>query len=99
MKYWKILNSRKNSAANEHEISVKFIVTEETRFDCTEAINLIKNIDINLAFADCAYDTNEILSYTTARNISPLIFPKRSRVEQRDYKVSKVLKKDTITLP
>ena len=42
---------------------VKFIVTEGTRADCKEAINLLKNLDAKLLFADHAYDTNETLSY------------------------------------
>ena len=37
---------------------VKFIVTEGTRADCKEAINLLKNLDAKLLFADRAYDTN-----------------------------------------
>ena len=72
---------------------VKFIVTEGTRADCKEAINLIKNIDARLLFADRAYDTNEILSYIAKRNIKSVIHPKRNRLEQRDYKGFRVLKK------
>ena len=72
---------------------VKFIVTEGTRADCKEAINLLKNLDARLLFADRAYDTNEILSYIAKRNIKAVIPPKRNRLEQRDYKGFKVLKK------
>ena len=64
---------------------VKFIVTEGTRADCKETINLIKNLYAKLAFADRAYDTNEILSYIAKRNIKAVIPPKRNRLEQRDY--------------
>ena len=72
---------------------VKFIVTEGTRADCKEAINLIKNIDAKLLFADRAYDTNEILFYIAKRNVKAVIPPKRNRLEQRDYKGFMVLKK------
>ena len=63
---------------------VKFIVTEGTHADCKEAIKFLKNLDPKLAFADRAYDTNEILSYIAKRNIKAVIPPKRNRLEQRD---------------
>ena len=63
---------------------VKFIVTEGTRADCKEAINLIKNLYAKLVCADRAYDTNEILSYIAKRNIKTVIPPKHNRLEQRD---------------
>ena len=72
---------------------VKFIVTEGTRADCKEAINLLKNLDAKLVFADRAYDTNEILSYIAKRNIKAVIPPKHNKLEQRDYKGFQVLKK------
>ena len=64
---------------------VKFIVTEGTHADCKEAINLLKNVDPKLVFADHAYDTNEILSYIAKRNIKSVIPPKRNRLEQCGY--------------
>ena len=64
---------------------VKFIVTEGTRADCKETINLLKNLDAKLLFANRAYDTNEILSYIAKRNIKSVIPPKCNRLERRDY--------------
>ena len=64
---------------------VKFIVTEGTRANCKEAINLLKNLNAKLVFADRSYDTNETLSYIARRNIKSVIPPKRNRLEQRDY--------------
>ena len=87
------LNSKIHLAVNERGMPVKFIVTEGTRADCKEAINLLKNLDARLLFADRAYDTNEIFSYIAKRNIKAVIPPKRNRLEQRDYKGFKVLKK------
>ena len=72
---------------------IKFIVTEGTRADCKEAVNLLKNLDAKLVFADRAYDTNEILFYIAKRNIKAVIPPKHNRFEQRDYKGFQVLKK------
>ena len=51
-----------------------------------EAIQLIKNINAKLVFADRAYDTNEILSCLNQRNIKPVIPPKFNCRHQRDYK-------------
>ena len=78
------LNAKIHLAVYERGMPVKFIVTERTRADCKEAINLIKNIDAKLLFADRAYDTNEILFYIAKRNIKAVIPPKRNRLEQRD---------------
>ena len=78
------LNSKIHLAVNERGMPVKFIVTEGTRADCKEAINLLKNLDAKLVFADRAYDTNEIFSYIAKRNIKAVIPPKRNRLEQRD---------------
>ncbi len=83
------LNSKIHLAVNERGLPVIFIVTEEKYADCKEAINLLKNLDAKLLFADRAYDTNEILSYIAKRNIKS----KRNRLEQRDFKGFKVLKK------
>ena len=87
------LNSKIHLAVNERSMPVKFIVTEGTRADCKETINLLKNLDAKLLFADKAYDTNEILSYIAKRNIKSIISPKRNRLEQRDYKGFMVLMK------
>ncbi len=70
---------------------VKF--TEGTHADCKGTINSLKNLDAKLVFADRAYDTNEILSYITKRNMKSVISPKRNRLEQRDYKGFRILKK------
>ena len=63
---WLIIDSsyvKTHLAINDHDMPVKFIVTDWTRCDCKEAINLLKNLDAKLLFADHAYDTNETLSY------------------------------------
>ncbi len=75
------LNSKIHLAVNECGISVKFIVTEKKYADCKEAINLLKNLNAKLLFANRAYNTNEILSYIAKRNIKS----KRDRLEQRGY--------------
>ena len=76
-------------AVNKRGLPVKFIVTEGTRANCKEAIDLLKNLDAKLLLADKAYDSNEVLSYIAKRNIKS----KRNKLEQRDFKGFKVLKK------
>ena len=44
-------------AINDRGMPLEFVVTERTHSDCKEAINLLKNIDAKLLFADRAYDT------------------------------------------
>ncbi len=79
------LNSTIHLAVNERGMSTKFIFIEETHAGCKEAIDLIKNLDASLVFADRAYDNNKILPYVAMQNIRPIIHPKRNRIEQRDY--------------
>ena len=80
------LNSKIHLAVSERGMPVKFIVTERTSADCKKAINLLKNLDAKLVFADRAYDTNEIfLSYITVQNMKSVISPKRNRLEQCGY--------------
>ena len=87
------LNLKIYLAINGYGMPVKFIVTDGTRADCKKTINLLKNLGAKLVFADRAYDTNEILSYIAKRNIKLIIAPKRNRLEQRDFKGFRVLKK------
>ncbi len=49
------LNSKTHLAVNERGTPVKFVVTERTRADCKEAINLIKKLNAKLLFADYAW--------------------------------------------
>ena len=92
------LNSKIHLAVNERGMPVKFIVTNRTHADCKETINLLKNLDVKLVFANRAYDTNEILFYIAKRNIKAIISPNRNRLEQRDYKGLRVLKKRDTSL-
>ncbi len=53
-KLFEILKDDVSFAVNEHGMPVKFIVTERTSADCKKAINLLKNLDAKLVFADRA---------------------------------------------
>ena len=41
---------------------VRVLITEGTRADCSEAIELIKDIDAEYLLADRGYDSDEILN-------------------------------------
>ena len=72
-------------AVDANGMPLRVIVTEGTRADCKEAINLIKNTNTKVLFADRGYDTNEIINYAKQNNIEIVIPSKRNRKEQREY--------------
>ena len=72
-------------AVDENGMPVRIIVTEGTRADCKEAVNLIDHINANVLFADRGYDTNEIIDYAIKSNMKVVIPPKRNRIKQREY--------------
>ena len=79
------LNSKIHLAVDAHGMPVRVIVTEGTRADCKEAINLIQGIDAQALLADRGYDTDEIVAYALNAHMEPVIPPKRNRTEQREY--------------
>jgi len=62
---------------------IRMLITEGTRADCKEAINLIKGIKAQYLFADRGYDTSEIVNYATEHNIKVVIPPKKNRLIKR----------------
>ena len=59
------------------------LITEGTRADCKEAINLIKGLHAQYLFADRGYDTTEIVNYAMKHNMEVVIPPKKNRLVQR----------------
>ena len=64
---------------------VRVIITEGTTADCTQAIPLIEGFEAEHLLADKGYDSDEIVAAALARNINPVIPPKRNRKQPRDY--------------
>lgn len=64
---------------------VRILITEGTRADCKEAINLIRGIKATALLADRGYDTKEIIDYVKGHGMEVVIPPKCNRKEQRDY--------------
>ena len=63
------LNSKIYLVVNKYGMPINFIVADGLCANCKETINLIKNINAKLVFADRTYDKKEILSCLT-KNIN-----------------------------
>ena len=72
-------------AVDSHGMPLRALITQGTAADCTQAIALMDGFSARHLLADRGYDTNEILEQAELRGMSPVIPPKRSRKEQRDY--------------
>ena len=53
--------------------------------DCSQALLLLKGLDIGVLLTDKGYDTNEILEYAREHGITAVIPPKKKRKVQREY--------------
>ena len=73
---------------NKLGLSVKFIFIEETRADCKEAINLLKNLDATLVFAYYVCGDDEILSYIAQQNMKSGIFQNATNVNNINITVN-----------
>jgi transposase len=64
---------------------VRILITEGTRADCKEAVQLIDGIKADCLLADRGYDTNEIIEFATDHGMIAVIPPKQNRKEKRNY--------------
>ena len=64
---------------------VRFLITEGTVADCTQAGALIEGISAEYLLADRGYDSNEIIEKALAAGMQVVIPPRKSRKEPRDY--------------
>jgi len=64
---------------------VRFIVTNGTRADCTQAEQLMEGISADYLLADRAYDTDSILDCAERQGAEIVIPPKKNRKIQRAY--------------
>ena len=79
------LNTKIHLAVDSHGMPVRILIAESTRADCKEAVHLIEGISAEILLADRGYDTNDILAYAVSAGMKPVIPPKKTRKEQRDY--------------
>ena len=64
---------------------IRFILTEGTAADSSQAIDLIDGIDMSYLFGDKAYDFNALVDYAIRNQIYLVIPSKKNRVHPRDY--------------
>ena len=64
---------------------VRAIVAAGTTADCAKASELIEGIEAETLIADKGYDSNEIVDLARAAGMQPVIPPRKSRKEQREY--------------
>ena len=78
------LNTKIHLAVDAHGMPVRFIVTEGTTADCTQACELIDGFNAKCLLADKAYDVNEIIELARRIGTTVVIPPKRNRIAQRN---------------
>lgn len=71
-------------AVDAHGMPVRIVITEGSRNDCTQALELINDIDAENLLADKAYDTNDIVDSAIQIGATPIIPSKRNRKIQRE---------------
>jgi transposase len=64
---------------------IRAIITQGTTADCTQALDLIKDIPAENLLADRGYDSNMIVDQAIAQGMQPVIPPKKNRKQQREY--------------
>ena len=64
---------------------VKVLITAGNVADCTEACDLIEDIQAESLIADRGYDTNEIVEAATKAGMQVIIPPKKNRKTKREY--------------
>lgn len=83
--YKRGLNTKLHLAVDAHGMPIRMLITDGTTADCTQAIELIDDIDAEHLLADRAYDTNEIIGYCEAKQIELVIPSKRNRTQPREH--------------
>ena len=78
------LNTKRHLAVDTPGLPVRAIVTEGTRAECQEADGLIDGIEAESLLADRGYDVNTRIEQAISQGITPVIPPKKHRVELRD---------------
>ncbi|MEZ5534342.1 MAG: IS5 family transposase [Thiolinea sp.] len=78
-------NTKIHLAVDAHGMPVRFIVTEGTCADCTQAVDLIEGFEADYLMADKAYDVDELLAQARKQGMEPVIPSKKNRREPREH--------------
>jgi IS5 family transposase len=65
--------------------TVRILITEGPRADCTQALPLVEGLRAQALFADRAYDTDAIIERATGQEMEVVIPPKKNRKVHRQY--------------
>jgi len=68
--YKRGFNTKIHLAVDSFGLLVRMLITEGTRADCKEAVNLIRGIKATALPADRGYNTKEIIDYAKGRGIA-----------------------------
>ena len=78
------LNTKRHLAVDAHGLPVRAIVTEGARAECQEAGSLIDGREADSLLAERGDDVNALIEPAISQGITPVIPPKKHRVELRD---------------
>ena len=79
------LTSKIHLAVDAHGLPIRLKITHGTTEDCTQAPDLIRELNADALMADRAFDTNDILDCLNERGIEGAIPSKKNRTERRSY--------------
>jgi transposase len=74
-------------AVDAYGMPIRIIVTKGTTADCTQAEELIADIEAKYLLADKGYDSNKIIKQALDQGMEPVIPPRKNRKIQRPYDV------------
>ena len=83
--YKRGLNTKIHLAVDAHGMPVRFFITSGTTADCTVAARLIEGFQAEYLLADRGYDTDAIILKAVSAGMTPVIPPRKSRKQLREY--------------
>ena len=72
-------------AVDANGMPIRAIVTDGTTADCTKLIELTHDLKGEYLIADKGYDSDKIIEYAKGEGFIPVIPPRKSRNNPRDY--------------
>jgi len=66
-------------------LPVRVVISEGSRPDCKEAVDLIDGIEVACLLGDKAYDTDELIQKALGQGMQIVIPPKKNLKIQRNY--------------
>ncbi len=83
--YKRGFNTKIHLGVDAHGMAVRVLISEGSRADCSQAEYLIEGIDADYLLADKGYDSDKIIEKAKEEEMTPVIPPRRSRINSRGY--------------